>query len=182
MVVPLPTHATKGTPWTSFCNRVCHDHSPSYRIPGERIGRRARRNIRFCRGKGTSRRGHAPGGRQLSHSRKPTGSHSTEKETVNPLDRDAEQFVLTVLSLYQQLPETPALPSSRDRLHAYQLQQRRLPLSLIETALLLGSLRRLLRPPDAPALSPIPSLAYFGPVIDERHQRTPSQSCSRHLH
>jgi hypothetical protein len=86
---------------------------------------------------------------------------------MNPLDRDAEQYVHTVLSLYQQLPETPALPSSRDRLHAYQLQQRRLPLSLIETALLLGSLRRLLRPPDAPALSPIHSLAYFGPVIDE---------------
>ena len=86
---------------------------------------------------------------------------------MNPLDRDAEQYVHTVLSLYQQLPETPALPSSRDRLHAYQLQQRRLPLSLIETALLLGSLRRLLRQPDAPVLSPIHSLAYFGPVIDE---------------
>jgi hypothetical protein len=87
---------------------------------------------------------------------------------VNPsLDRDAEQYVHTVLSLYQQLPETPALPSSRDRLQAHQLQQRRLPLTLIETALLLGSLRRLLRAPDAPALSPIHSLAYFGPVIEE---------------
>jgi hypothetical protein len=86
---------------------------------------------------------------------------------VNPLDGDAEQYVQTVLSLYQQLPETPALPNSRDRLQAHQLQQRRLPLTLIETALLLGSLRRLLRPPDAPALSPIHSLAYFGPVIEE---------------
>jgi hypothetical protein len=86
---------------------------------------------------------------------------------MNPLDRDAEQYVRTVLSLYQQLPETPALPSSRDRLHAHQLQQRRLPLTLIEAAFLLGSLRRLLRPPDAPALSPIHSLAYFGPVIEE---------------
>jgi hypothetical protein len=86
---------------------------------------------------------------------------------VNLLDRDAEQYVHTVLSLYQQLPETPALPSSRDRLQAHQLQQRRLPLTLIETALLLGSLRRLLRPPEAPALSPIHSLAYFEPVIEE---------------
>jgi hypothetical protein len=82
-------------------------------------------------------------------------------------DHDAEQYVHTVLSLYQQLPETPALPSSRDRLHAHQLQQRGLPLAMIETALLLGSLRRLLRPPQAPALSPIHSLAYFGPVIEE---------------
>ena len=82
-------------------------------------------------------------------------------------DHEAEQYVHTVLSLYQQLPETPVLPSSRDRLHAYQLQQRGLPLATIETAFLLGSLRRLLRPPEAPALSPIHSLAYFGPVIEE---------------
>ena len=86
---------------------------------------------------------------------------------MNHLDRDAEQYVRTVLDLYQQLPETPALPSSRDRLQAHQLQQRKLPLTLIETALLLGSLRRLLRPPEAPALSPIHSLAYFDPIIEE---------------
>lgn len=82
-------------------------------------------------------------------------------------DGDPKQYVHTVLSLYQQLPETPALPSSRDRLQAHQLQQRGLPLTVIETAFLLGSLRRLLRPPQAPALSPIHSLAYFGPVIEE---------------
>lgn len=82
-------------------------------------------------------------------------------------DGDPEQYVHTVLSLYQLLPETPALPSSRDRLQAHQLQQRGLPLTVIETAFLLGSLRRLLRPPQAPALSPIHSLAYFGPVIEE---------------
>ena len=82
-------------------------------------------------------------------------------------DHDAEQYVHTVLSLYQQLPETPVLPSSRDRLQAHQLQQRGLSLTVIETAFLLGSLRRLLRPPQAPVLSPIHSLAYFGPVIEE---------------
>ena len=37
----------------------------------------------------------------------------------------------------------------------------------METALLLGSLRRLIRPADAPRLSPIRSLAYFRAVIDE---------------
>src|SRR5271167_3411079 len=99
-----------------------------------------------------SRRSDASGGRKLPTSRKPTGGHRTEEETMNPLDRNPEPYVRTVLSLYQQLPETPALPSSRDRLHAHQLQQRGLPLTLIETAFLLGSLRRLLRPPDAPAL------------------------------
>jgi hypothetical protein len=32
---------------------------------------------------------------------------------------------------------------------------------------LLGSLRRLIRPEDAPRLAPIRSLAYFRPVIEE---------------
>jgi hypothetical protein len=41
------------------------------------------------------------------------------------------------------------------------------PLHVVEAALLLGSLRRLIRPADAPQLSPIRSLAYFRPVIDE---------------
>jgi hypothetical protein len=41
------------------------------------------------------------------------------------------------------------------------------PLNTVETALLLGSLRRLIRPPDAPRLAPIRSLAYFRPVIEE---------------
>ena len=94
---------------------------------------------------------------------------------MKPLDNEAEQYVRTVLSLYQQLPETPLLPSSGDRLHAYQLQQRGLPLTLVETAFLLGSLRRLLRPPGAMPLSPIHSLAYFEPIIEELlHQPVPA--------
>lgn len=82
-------------------------------------------------------------------------------------DRDAESFVRTILRLYLQLPETPAQPSSRDCFCAHQLQQRGVPLPLIESAFLLGSLRRLLRPPDAPPLPPVRSLAYFHPVIEE---------------
>jgi transposase len=46
-------------------------------------------------------------------------------------------------------------------------RQRRVPLTLIESALLLASLRRLLRPADSPPLSLIRSLAYFQPVIEE---------------
>ena len=38
---------------------------------------------------------------------------------------------------------------------------------IAESALLLASLRRLLRPADLPPLSPIRSLAYFQPVVDE---------------
>ena len=82
-------------------------------------------------------------------------------------DGDVESYIRAILSLYQKLPETPGQPSSRDCLCAHQLQQRRVPLTLIESAFLLGSLRRLLRPPDAPPLPPIRSLAYFQPVIEE---------------
>ena len=82
-------------------------------------------------------------------------------------DRDTESYVRAILRLYQQLPETPTQPSSRDCFCAHQLQQRGIPLALIESAFLLGSLRRLLRPPGAPPLLPIRSLAYFQPVIEE---------------
>jgi hypothetical protein len=50
---------------------------------------------------------------------------------------------------------------------ARHFQQDGVPLETVETALLLGSLRRLIRPADAPRLSPIRSLAYFRPVIQE---------------
>ena len=88
---------------------------------------------------------------------------------MTPLAPDIhpQEYVRTVLSLYRKLPETPLRPHSRDRIYAHQLEQRQLPLTLIETAFLLGSLRRLQRPPDAPPLSPIHSLAYFQPVIEE---------------
>ena len=42
-----------------------------------------------------------------------------------------------------------------------------MPLRVVETALLLGSLRRIVRPTDAPKLQPIRSLAYFRPVVNE---------------
>jgi hypothetical protein len=47
------------------------------------------------------------------------------------------------------------------------LHDRSIPLRIVESALLLGSLRQLIRPADLPSLPPIRSLAYFQPVIDE---------------
>jgi hypothetical protein len=79
----------------------------------------------------------------------------------------SDEYVHTVLALYLELPETPLRATPQDQLQMRQLQQRAVPLTLIETALLLASLRRLLRPLAAPPLSPIRSFAYFHPVIDE---------------
>jgi hypothetical protein len=68
---------------------------------------------------------------------------------------------------------TSGLPTSRMRVSASDqwlaphFHQDGLPLETIETALLLGSLRRLIRPADAPRLAPFRSLAYFRPVIEE---------------
>lgn len=76
-------------------------------------------------------------------------------------------YVSKVLTLYLELPETPLRTTLHDQQRAAELQLRGVSLDLIEAALLLGSLRRLLRSPGALPLSPIRSLAYFQPVIDE---------------
>jgi hypothetical protein len=76
-------------------------------------------------------------------------------------------YVASVVTLYIEMPETPMRISASDQWLARSLHQDGIPLELIETALLLGSLRRLIRPDGAPRLAPIRSLAYFRPVIDE---------------
>ncbi len=76
-------------------------------------------------------------------------------------------YVSKVLTLYLELPETPLHTTLYDQKRAAEFQLRGIPLDLIEAAFMLGSLRRLLRSPGALPLSPIRSLAYFQPVIDE---------------
>jgi hypothetical protein len=82
-------------------------------------------------------------------------------------DSDAAIYVADVLILYVELPETPLRASVQDQWQARRLHDRGVPLRLVKSALLLASLRRLIRPADGPPLSPIRSLAYFQPVIDE---------------
>jgi hypothetical protein len=81
-------------------------------------------------------------------------------------------YVAAVLVLYADLPDTPLRPSPHDQFLASRWYQQQVPLPVIESALLLASLRRAVRPADAPALPPIRSLAYFQPVITEL-QRQP---------
>jgi hypothetical protein len=82
-------------------------------------------------------------------------------------DPGAANYVATVLNLYLQLPETPLRANAQDRMLARQLQDRGVALPVVEAAFLLASARRLARPTDVPPLSPIRSLAYFQPVIEE---------------
>ena len=83
------------------------------------------------------------------------------------LESDPASYVATVLILYVDLPETPLRASVQDQWQARRLHDRGVPLRVVESALLLASLRRLIRPADVPPLPPIRSLAYFQPVIDE---------------
>jgi hypothetical protein len=82
-------------------------------------------------------------------------------------DSDPSAYVAAVILSYLELPETPLSASSQDHRMARRLHDGGVPLQLLESALLLASLRRLIRPADLPPLTPIRSLAYFQPVIDE---------------
>ena len=76
-------------------------------------------------------------------------------------------YTSTVLTLYVDLPDTPLRASIHDQRLAQRLFETGVPLSLVETAFLLASLRRLCRPADVRPLPRIRSLAYFRPVIEE---------------
>ena len=76
-------------------------------------------------------------------------------------------YINAVLAHYLQLPDSPLRTSLADQRLARQLLDRGVPLTTVEAALLLGSLRRLARPEDLPPLQPIRSLAYFMPLVDE---------------
>lgn len=80
---------------------------------------------------------------------------------------DLPTYRRTSIDLYLRLPDTPRRLSRYDLRLLEQLWLRQIPLSTIETAFLLASARRALRPADAPPLAPIRSLYYFLPVIEE---------------
>lgn len=88
---------------------------------------------------------------------------------MNRFDDDATQqdYVADLLRCYILLPHTPNRPSRNDRRIATQLFSRQVPIDAIKTAFVLATSRRSFRPPDAPPLEPIRSLAYFLPVVNE---------------
>ena len=84
---------------------------------------------------------------------------------------DSATYVATVLMLYIDMPDTPLRATLQDHALARTLHQKGVPLSVVEAALLLASLRRLIRPAELSPLSPIRSLAYFQPIIAELQQQ-----------
>ena len=83
------------------------------------------------------------------------------------MPNDLETYRQTLLDLYLRLPDTPCHVSRHDGRLVQQLWERQIPLTTVETAFLLASVRRAARRPDAIPLGPIRSLHYFVPVIEE---------------
>jgi hypothetical protein len=78
-----------------------------------------------------------------------------------------KEFVARVLSFYLRLPQTPARTSRTDLQLAMQWYAHGLTWETLEGALLLATVRRCLRDPALPPLSPIRSLHYFVPLLEE---------------
>ncbi len=80
---------------------------------------------------------------------------------------DLEAYRQALVQLYLRLPDTPRRLSRFDLRLVRQFWERQIPLTVVETALLLASARRAARPTHALPLGPIRSLHYFLPVIEE---------------
>jgi hypothetical protein len=81
--------------------------------------------------------------------------------------QDCRSFINAVVAMYTALPDTPARARPLDRRLAETWHCRQLSLQTIESAFLLGQLRRLGRPLDYPKLQPIRSMYYFVPLLEE---------------
>ena len=78
-----------------------------------------------------------------------------------------ENYIKQVLDLYRCTPGTLGRIRREDRLLAADLHDRGVSLATLETAFVLAAARRCFRPSDARPLTPIHSIHYFMPVIEE---------------
>ena len=86
---------------------------------------------------------------------------------MQDLRLNQQQYVRQVLDCYRRTPGTVGYARPADRRMAIELYKRRIPLSVVKAALILATARRILRPPESPALATVRSIHYFLPVIDE---------------
>ncbi len=82
-----------------------------------------------------------------------------------PVQRRAH--IQTLLADYLELPHTPTRARPPDRRLAAHFYDRAIPLATVQDAFLVATSRRLFRDPALPRLSPIRSLYYFLPIVEE---------------
>jgi len=97
----------------------------------------------------------------------PFGSIPGKRESMSSGTSDGRQYTKQLLDLYRHTPGTLAQVRREDRRLALLLYHRGIPLGTVEEAFLLATARRSFRDLQAAPLSPIRSLHYFVPVIDE---------------
>ena len=98
-----------------------------------------------------------------------------------PLDLPRRNYIDRLLERYRTTPGAVGRVHRNDRDLAHQLFERSVPIEVIEAALDLAARRRLQRPTDATPLTPIRSLAYFLPVLDELLDTPPSPDYYQYL-
>ena len=94
---------------------------------------------------------------------------------------DLKEYVDKILDLYCKTPGTTRRILREDRRLAADLYQRGVTLRIIEQSMVLAAARRSFRAPDASPLSPIRSLHYFIPVIEEVSGNPPSNEYINYL-
>jgi hypothetical protein len=95
------------------------------------------------------------------------GTHEMDEE---------KKYITYLIRLYVTLPETPSRATSYDHDVASSWFANGTPISIAESALILGFVRRLRRKPNGFPLPPIRTLSYFLPVIEELRQYPPNPS------
>jgi len=88
------------------------------------------------------------------------------RETDRQPATDRRHYVERVLDLYRTVPGVLRVRPSTVRHHAATLLDRRVPLEIVQAAVLLAVARRTSRSATR-RLAPIASFAYFAPIIDE---------------
>ena len=96
---------------------------------------------------------------------------------MSPRQRYAQQ----VIDLYRRTPSASGFARRADRCLAATLFDRRVPLQIVQAALLLATARRAQRPNAATPLARIASLHYFLPIIDELLDAQPDPGYIRYL-
>ena len=100
---------------------------------------------------------------------------------MSPPPTNRAAYVCAVMACYRRLTGKWVCPRREDHRLAAELHQRGVPFAVVETALLLATARRVARPPDAPVLSPVRSLHYFLPVVEELLRNPPQDSYLNYL-
>lgn len=80
---------------------------------------------------------------------------------------ERQNYIRAILNLYAHTPGVAVSARGSDRILAGYFFDRRIPVDLVESALVLGAARRIYSRSGVRPVSPIRSLHYFAPIVEE---------------